>query len=145
MDIVRNHPYRLCELAGIAFRTADKLAMSMGVDPLSPERVDEGLLYTLTEAESRGHLCLEKHEFLKACLKLLDTVGLTEDMAAARAVHLISEERLTTYGDSVYRSRTARVEANLAYSIVRKLRGHVPEYHEASQEEKACPAIRKGI
>lgn len=130
MDIVRNHPYRLCELAGIAFRTADKLAMSMGVDPLSPERVDEGLLYTLTEAESRGHLCLEKHEFLKACLKLLDTVGLTEDMAAARAVHLISEERLTTYGDSVYRSRTARVEANLAYSIVRKLRGHVPEYED---------------
>ena len=141
MDIVRNHPYRLCELAGIAFRTADKLAMSMGVDPLSPERVDEGLLYTLTEAESRGHLCLEKHEFLKACLKLLDTVGLTEDMAAARAVHLISEERLTTYGDSVYRSRTARVEANLAYSIVRKLRGHVPEYEDlddaiAAEERK---------
>ena len=25
MDIVRNHPYRLCELAGIAFRTADAI------------------------------------------------------------------------------------------------------------------------
>ena len=47
MDIVRNHPYRLCEMAGVGFRTADKIAMSMGFDKLSPERVDEGcLLYT---------------------------------------------------------------------------------------------------
>ena len=56
MDIVRHHPYRLCEMVGIGFRTADKIAMSMGFDPLSTERVDEGLLYTLTEAETRGHL-----------------------------------------------------------------------------------------
>ena len=59
MDIVRNHPYRLCELAGIAFKTADKIAMSMGIDPLSPERVDQALLYTLTDAEAKGHLCLD--------------------------------------------------------------------------------------
>ena len=63
MDIVRNHPYRLCELAGIGFLTADKIAASMGVDPLSPERVDAALLYTLTDAETKGHLCMEKHDF----------------------------------------------------------------------------------
>ena len=128
MDIVRNHPYRLCELAGIAFKTADKLAMSMGIDPLSPERVDQALLYTLTDAEGKGHLCLEKHEFLKECLKLLDTVGMTQDMAAVRAVRLIQEEKLITYGDSVFRARTARVEESLAYEIVKKLHGSVPDY-----------------
>ena len=128
MDIVRNHPYRLCELAGIAFKTADKLAMSMGIDPLSPERVDQALLYTLTDAEGKGHLCLEKHEFLRECLKLLDTVGMTQDMAAARAVRLIQEEKLITYGDSVFKARTARVEESLAYEIVKKLHGSVPDY-----------------
>ena len=56
MDIVRNHPYRLCEMVGIGFRTADKIAMSMGFDKLSTERVDEGLLYTLMDAETKGHL-----------------------------------------------------------------------------------------
>lgn len=35
MNIVRNHPYQLCEMAGIGFRTADKIAMSMGFDKLS--------------------------------------------------------------------------------------------------------------
>ena len=128
MDIVRNHPYRLCELAGIAFRTADKLAMSMGIDPLSPERIDQALLYTLTDAETKGHLCLEKRAFLKECLKLLDTAGMTQDMAASRAVRLIQEDRLVTYGDSVFKAKTAGIEESLAYEIVRKMRGSVEEY-----------------
>ena len=128
MDIVHNHPYRLCELAGIAFRTADKLAMSMGIDPLSPERIDQALLYTLTDAETKGHLCLEKHAFLKECLKLLDTAGMTQDMAASRAVRLIQEDRLVTYGDSVFKAKTASIEESLAYEIVRKMRGSVEEY-----------------
>lgn len=140
MDIVRNHPYRLCEMAGIAFRTADKLAMSMGIDPRSPERVDEALMYTLTEAEGRGHLCLQKQEYLKCCLKLLDTAGLTEAMLAERANKLIQEERIVIYADGVFRSRTARTESNLAYEIVRKLRGHVPAYENLetaiSEEER---------
>ena len=140
MDIVRNHPYRLCELAGIAFRTADKLAMSMGIDPLSPERIDQALLYTLTDAETKGHLCLEKHAFLKECLKLLDTAGMTQDMAASRAVRLIQEDRLVTYGDSVFKAKTAGIEESLAYEIVRKMRGSVEEYPDLddsiSGEEK---------
>ena len=140
MDIVRNHPYRLCELAGIAFKTADKLAMSMGIDPLSPERVDQALLYTLTDAETKGHLCLEKHEFLKECLKLLDTVGMTQDMAAARAVRLIQEDKLITYGDNIFRSKTARIEESLAYEIVKKMHGSVEDYPDLdnciSEEER---------
>lgn len=43
MDIVKNHPYKLCEMVGVGFKTADKIAMSMGIDRLSTERVDEGM------------------------------------------------------------------------------------------------------
>ena len=158
MDIVRNHPYRLCELAGIAFRTADKLAMSMGIDPLSSERIDQALLYTLTDAETKGHLCLEKHAFLKECLKLLDTAGMTQDMAASRAVRLIQEDRLVTYGDSVFKTKTAGIEESLAYEIARKMRGSVEEYpdldNSISGEERVlrfrlapeqCEAVKMGL
>ena len=133
MDIVRNHPYRLCELAGIAFKTADKIAMSMGIDPLSPERVDQALLYTLTDAEVKGHLCLEKHVFLKECLKLLDTAGMTQDMAVARAVKLIQEDKLITYGDSVFKAKTAWIEESLAHEIVRKMKGSVESYPDLDE------------
>ena len=121
MDIVKNHPYKLCELVGVGFRTADKIAMSMGFDELSTERVDEALLYTLTDAESKGHLCLEKHDLLKSCLKILNTPQLTEDMLANRAVRLIQSGQMVSYSGNVYRSRTAYIEAHLAEMISHRL------------------------
>ena len=121
MDIVKNHPYKLCELVGVGFRTADKIAMSMGFDELSTERVDEALLYTLTDAESKGNLCLEKHDLLKSCLKILNTPQLTEDMLANRAVRLIQSGQMVSYSGNVYRSRTAYIEAHLAEMISHRL------------------------
>lgn len=67
MDIVKNHPYKLCEMAGVGFKTADKIAMSMGIDRLSPERVDEGILYTLTDAEGYD---FEEERLTKAFMEL---------------------------------------------------------------------------
>ena len=122
MDIVKNHPYQLCEIAGIGFKTADRIAMSMGFDQLSIERVDEGILYALTDAEGKGHLCMEKHAFIKACLKVLDTPQLTEDMVANRAARLVYSGKLVSYQGNVYRSKTAYAESNLAELLSRQLR-----------------------
>ena len=122
MDIVKNHPYQLCEIAGIGFKTADRIAMSMGFDQLSVERVDEGILYALTDAEGKGHLCMEKHAFIKACLKVLDTPLLTEDMVANRAARLVYSGKLVSYQGNVYRSKTAYAESNLAELLSRQLR-----------------------
>ena len=142
MDIVRNHPYRLCEMVGIGFKTADRIAVSMGFDPLSPERVDEGLIFTLTDAELKGHLCMEKHSFLKQCLKLLDTEGLTEEMLAVRASRMLESGRLASYDRQVYRAVTARTEQSLAWAVYRMLTcekagSHVNIDTEISAEEKA--------
>ena len=130
MDIVRNHPYRLCEISGIGFRTADKIAMSVGLDPKSPERLDEALIYTLTEAETRGHLCLEKHDFLKSCRKMLSTDGVTEQILADRATELVKNNRIVCFDDSVFKARTDAVEASLAQEVIRKMDGYVPPYDD---------------
>lgn len=130
LNIVRNHPYRLVELTGIAFKTADKMALSLGIQPVSPERVDGALMYTLTEAEGQGHLCLEKHDFIRRCLMLLETSEITEDMAAARAFRLVQENRLTCYGEYVYRSQVATMEHNIAFHIVQQLQCSVESYEQ---------------
>ena len=127
LQIVKNHPYKLCEVEGIGFKTADKIAMSMGFDSLSPERVDEGILYTLAEAESRGHLCMEKEGFIQTCSKILDTPKLTNQMIANRANKLICDGRMLTYGNCVYRAKTARAEERLADLIKYQLH-HPKEY-----------------
>ena len=122
MDTVKKHPYQLCEIAGIGFKTADRIAMSMGFDQLSVERVDEGILYALTDAEGKGHLCMEKHAFIKACLKVLDTPQLTEEMVANRAARLVYSGKLVSYQGNVYRSKTAYAESNLAELLSRQMR-----------------------
>lgn len=122
MDIVKNHPYQLCELSGIGFKTADQIAMDIGIDRISTERVDNGILYTLMEAEGRGHLCMEKHAFVKACLKLLDTPELTEEMVANRAVRLIYNGQMVSYQGNVFRTQTANAEAKVAALIRSQIR-----------------------
>ncbi len=135
MDIVKNHPYQLCELAGIGFLTADKIAKSMGVSELSVERVDAALIYTLTDAESKGHLCMEKHAFVKACLKLLDTKRLTEEMVANRAAKLVHEKKLVCYDEFAYREKTAIAESALSLLVKRQLKSvHGKEYTDLDAE-----------
>ena len=135
MSIVKEHPYQLCELAGIGFKTADRIASSVGFTLLSTERVDAALLYTLTEAESRGHLCMEKHAFIKSCSKLLDTPELTEEMLANRAARLVSEGDLVSYQGMVYRVSNAQSEASLATHIHRLLQSACQyEYEDLDQE-----------
>lgn len=122
MEIVREHPYKLCEMAGIGFITADNIATSMGLDPTSPERIAAGLQHTLKDAENKGgHLCLEKHSFIEKCIELLDTQAITTKMVANVAYKLLQDKRLELYGDQVFRSIAARAERNLATRIWEQL------------------------
>ena len=54
-------------------------------------------LYTLTDAESRGNLCMEREGCIAACQKTLETPELTDQMIAARANRLILDGRMRTY------------------------------------------------
>lgn len=121
MDIVKNHPYQLCEIEGIGFKIADKIASSMGFSRLSPERVDEGILFTLKEAESRGNICIEQSEFIDECLKVLDTEGLTAGMIGVRATKMVYAKKLLVYNNCVYRKQMADKEFFIAENVVRLL------------------------
>ena len=126
IDIVKNKPYKLSEIDGIGFKTADQIAMNMGYDRMCTDRADEALLYTLVEAENSGHLCMEKHAFIKACLKLLETPQMTEEMLANRAARLVYSGALVVYEDKVYRSSTAYAELHLAERLSKHIRNSIP-------------------
>jgi len=117
LSIIREHPYRLCDMHGIGFLTADAIARSMGLDQLSPERIAAGLIYTLKEAETKGHLCLEKCSLITECVGLLSTDGLTEAMAANEAFRLLKNNELVIYNNYVYRHLTAKAEQTVATRI----------------------------
>lgn len=56
---IRENPYCLAsDVDGIGFKTADRIAMSMGVERNSEQRIVAGLSYALTQAASAGHTCV---------------------------------------------------------------------------------------
>jgi exodeoxyribonuclease V alpha subunit len=117
IKIVKETPYRLCDMHGIGFITADAIARNMGLDPLSADRIGAGLIYTLQDAEGRGHLCLENLAFIDKCVKLLDTEGLTKEMVAEIAFQMLNAGKLIIYNGCTYRDVTAEAEQSVADNV----------------------------
>ena len=70
--VVKEQPYRLAaEIAGIGFRTADRIAEKSGVARNSPERILSGIRYVLEEAAGEGHVYLPKTELFHRVCELL--------------------------------------------------------------------------
>jgi exodeoxyribonuclease V alpha subunit len=70
--VVKNEPYRLAaDVWGIGFKTADKIAQSLGIPHDSPDRVKAGLQFTLSEASDEGHCYLPHAELVATAVEIL--------------------------------------------------------------------------
>ena len=59
--IIEENPYRLADdIWGIGFKTADAIAQKIGIARYAPQRIQAGMLFTLSQATKLGHLYLEK-------------------------------------------------------------------------------------
>jgi len=65
VDIVQNNPYRLYnEIPGVGFKTADSIALSIGLPTDSYNRICAAIVYTLNEGISNGHIFLPEDVIL---------------------------------------------------------------------------------
>src|SRR5262252_176964 len=70
--VVKNEPYRLAsDVWGIGFKTADKIAQSLGIPQDSPERIKSGLQYTLSQASDEGHCYLPQETLIADAAQIL--------------------------------------------------------------------------
>ncbi|NLP36119.1 MAG: ATP-dependent RecD-like DNA helicase [Firmicutes bacterium] len=71
---VSENPYRLAEdVFGIGFKTADKIALAMGMAPNAPQRIRAALVYHLNEAQEQGHVFLPCKELIAKVSAALET------------------------------------------------------------------------
>ncbi len=74
ITVLRENPYQLAEdISGIAFRTADAIARSMGVPSDSPLRAEAGLRYVLEQSAGDGHVFVPREELEERTAQLLET------------------------------------------------------------------------
>ena len=73
IQVMTDNPYRLArDIRGIGFRTADAIAMKLGIEKTAMIRVRAGISYALTEAMDQGHCGLPVEELAPLAVELLD-------------------------------------------------------------------------
>jgi exodeoxyribonuclease V alpha subunit len=73
IDAIKENPYRIIsDMHGVGFKTADGIAMKMGLAASSEHRIKSGILYVLSREASDGHTCLPKSELTEKSIALMD-------------------------------------------------------------------------
>src|ERR1700757_4324960 len=73
VQVMSENPYRLArDIRGIGFKTADAIAMKLGIEKTAMMRVRAGISYALTEATDEGHCGLPTDGLVPLGEKLLE-------------------------------------------------------------------------
>lgn len=118
-QVITHNPYRLVEdVEGIGFKTADRIASSLGIEQSSEYRLSAGVKYTLSEATAgAGHCYLPRPELALAARRLLgsdadtidrtiDSLILSHDISAQILPCDSGEEVVALYLPSTYRAES---------------------------------------
>ena len=116
-DIIKNNPYRLCEIPGVGFQSADRIAVRMGYDTESPNRIEAALIFVLNHnMYGSGHTFLPKNKLGQIVSGLLgidtDTVGNSLERLIADGVLVYVPE--IGNGDAVYQKWVYESERTIA-------------------------------
>ena len=70
---VTENPYRLAEdIWGVGFKTADTIALNLGFDRESYERLSSGIMYTLNKLSEAGHCYATVQQLITAAVEILE-------------------------------------------------------------------------
>ena len=100
---IKNNPYILTNIKGIGFKTADELALKMGVDREDENRISSAMEFVLQNyCEAEGNSCVEKRvlfEQLDELLGFSNKEALYESIlvmkVAEEEIKLLANERLS--------------------------------------------------
>jgi exodeoxyribonuclease V alpha subunit len=94
--VLKSNPYQLSlDIWGVGFKTADQIALKLGMDPGSLERVKAYILYILEKDNEQGHIFSSASEVLEKCLADLEADADKTELALAgliKAEKVVAED-----------------------------------------------------
>jgi exodeoxyribonuclease V alpha subunit len=131
--VVRENPYRLShEVWGIGFKTADRIALSIGVEPHSGIRAKAGILYILTTMSEEGHCFCPKEDLIPAAEQMLEIPG---DVLKTAIRHGVESGTLVEERGNVFLTPLYQAETGVAAMLERLMTTALP--HSPIQVGKA--------
>jgi len=99
LEIVQRDPYQLArDIYGVGFKTADRIAQSLGLPADHPSRLEAGLVYTLNEFSADGHVYAPHSELLKRAAELLnakpEAIQAAIPRLASQGLVVVEEQRV---------------------------------------------------
>jgi exodeoxyribonuclease V alpha subunit len=75
LQVVQSDPYRMArDIFGVGFKTADRIARSLGLPYDHPSRIEAGLIYTMNEMIDEGHVYVPRAVLSEVALELLGDI-----------------------------------------------------------------------
>ena len=145
IKVMSENPYRLArDIRGIGFKTADAIAMKLGIEKIATIRVRAGISYALTEAMDEGHCGLPTEELFPLAEKLLEVpqqlvrTALELELQEGAVIADIVGETPCIFLAGLYRA-----ERTIAKRLVRLAEGAPP--WPSIDPDKALPWAEKQI
>lgn len=139
--VLSTNPYRLTEVRGIGFRTADALAQRRGVPARDPARLLAGLREALTEAVQAGHVYLPEARWRRAACELL---AVEPDAVALAARQLVDLGEVILDGGRIYAAALYAAERR----VETRLKGLVqqaPRAWQGALDPRLTPTQRQAV
>jgi len=112
--ILKTNPYQAChDIWGIGFKTADQMALKLGMSPSSPERIKAFIHYLLEKDTEQGHVFSFQEDLEKNCQAELD----------------VGEEKIREALDELIKQKLAITE-----QVDSKTAVYLPFFYEAEEE-----------
>ena len=143
VQVMTENPYRLArDIRGIGFKTADAIAMKLGIEKTAMIRVRAGISYALTEAMDEGHCGLPTEELVPLAVELLEVPA--ELIQTALDLELAEGTVIAdTVGETacIFLAGLYRAEQVIAERLLRLVNGKLPWPY--IDPEKALPWIEQ--
>ena len=116
ISVVKENPYRLAlDISGIGFKTADRIARNMGIDPGAQIRIEAGIIHVLSELVDEGHVYYPQDKLMTVAAELLEV---EQPKVEAALAELVKQRRIVIepQGDeqAVYLTPLHVAEVNVA-------------------------------
>jgi len=133
LRVLKNNPYQLTyEIRGIGFRTADRIALDIGIKPDSRERIQAAIIYVLQQSADEGHVYLPRQELVVQCTEFLK---IDEDAVKDHIEILRSSNIIVVDQERVYIRYMFANEINIAYRIYNILNSEInTEYEDLNRK-----------
>ena len=143
VQVISENPYRLArDIRGIGFKSADQIAMRLGIEKTAMIRARAGISYALAEAMDEGHCGLPTDELRERAAALLEITVAVVDAAIALELADGAVIGDTAQGrPCLFLAGLYRAEQGIAERLLRLSRGSQP--WPAVDPDRAIPWVEQ--